>query len=100
MASEILSLRVPGGHVRPDIRDVATVDVLLKMDDIMVVHHTGCGLTKVTDEEIRGVLGERGGYVGDSESFGEYLSRDNVRFLKEHPLVWGEISVHDFVLIV
>jgi carbonic anhydrase len=107
MTSEILSLYVPGGRVRQNIRDVASLDILLKMDDIMVVHHIGCGLTNVTDEKIRGVLGERGGYVGDSESYGcmtdETLAgtcREGVRFLKEHPWVRGEIRVHGFVLIV
>lgn len=112
-AREIVSIRNAGGHTRHIVHDIASFDTLLGIDDIIVVHHTDCGLTRVTNETIRDRLRE---YVEEGENedklkydlekfdFGAMTAdtlaescRDDVRFLKEHPWIKKDMNVVGFV---
>lgn len=110
-AREITSIRNAGGHTRHVVQDIVGYDAVLGIKDIIVIHHTDCGLTRITNEEIRekvkGYEKEEGGRAeydvegfdfGAMESSGlEERCRENVRFLREHPWVRQEINVVGFV---
>jgi len=46
-------IRTAGGRVSEVIRSLTTLHALLKLDNVMVIHHTDCGLFYTTDEAIR-----------------------------------------------
>ena len=57
MADESLDgtiiFRNVGGHVSHSINDILALDGFVKINDILVVHHTDCGTTQFKDPLIR-----------------------------------------------
>ncbi|ERT01698.1 carbonic anhydrase [Sporothrix schenckii 1099-18] len=52
-AGEALVHRNAGGNVRTALRDIVTLDSLFGLDEICIVHHTDCGTTHTTDDQVR-----------------------------------------------
>ncbi|KAF2245698.1 hypothetical protein BU26DRAFT_568255 [Trematosphaeria pertusa] len=52
-------IRNAGGRARRAVLDAAFLDALITITDIIVIHHTNCGLTLMTDEKVSKALGER-----------------------------------------
>jgi carbonic anhydrase len=48
-----------GGHVTHCIPDILALDGFLRIDDILIVHHTDCGTTHFKNIAIRAGLKER-----------------------------------------
>ena len=55
---EAMVLRNAGGRVTEDVvRSLALATHVLGVDEVVVMQHTGCGLTGVTDEELQELTG-------------------------------------------
>ncbi|KAL1901021.1 hypothetical protein Sste5346_002086 [Sporothrix stenoceras] len=52
-AGEVLVHRNAGGSVKTALRDIATLDALFNLEEICIIHHTDCGTTHISDEEVR-----------------------------------------------
>src|SRR5918999_26470 len=85
-------IRNAGGVVTDDtIRSLAISQHLLETEAIMLIHHTGCGMLGLSDEDFRRELeeeaGERpewspGGFADVEESV-----RDSMRRIRESPFI-------------
>lgn len=51
--SDALVMRNVGGHVQALLPDIAALDAVVGLQEIMIVHHTDCGTTYYSDETIR-----------------------------------------------
>jgi carbonic anhydrase len=100
---ELGIIRNAGGRAFDAIRSLAVLDALVKIGTIIVVHHTDCGQTHVLDQEVRDnivrVHPELADEVKDMP-FGEIPEgqleqtiRDDIKILKETPLLRDEINV-------
>ena len=56
MLVEYLSLRNVGGRVASNIPDLVSLDSLLKFKTVLVIHHTDCGMTYASENQIRNSL--------------------------------------------
>jgi carbonic anhydrase len=64
-------LRNPGGRVTPDVLTALVVAThLLGVERVLVMEHTDCGMTKVTDEQAHEVIRERSGIDARSLELG------------------------------
>jgi carbonic anhydrase len=103
---EIVSIRNAGGHTQHIVHDIVSLDNLLGIYDIIVVHHTDCGLTHTANDRIREQLS---GYVSEEEKkefdfenfeFGCMTAdtlavslKEDVEFLVQHPWIRKEVKV-------
>ncbi|RFU78297.1 carbonic anhydrase [Trichoderma arundinaceum] len=69
MPGESAIFRVGGGRVAPLITQITTLDCFLgSFKEIMVIHHTDCGATHMTEEKVHNhVLKEEGVSVEDAK---------------------------------
>lgn len=91
-------IRNAGGVVTDDeIRSLAISQRLLGTSEIMVIHHTDCGMLTFTDEQFAGILesetGERPTWV--ARSFGDLEGdvRDSIARITASPFVKRKDSV-------
>ncbi|HEX5614933.1 MAG TPA: carbonic anhydrase, partial [Acidimicrobiia bacterium] len=95
-------LRNAGGRVTDDmIRSLVLSSTALGTREIVVIHHTGCGLHQRTDDELRVAVTERTGADASGMVFFPFDDvarsvRDDVAALRAHPLlpdmtVWGGV---------
>ncbi|KAF7869780.1 hypothetical protein EAF04_004564 [Stromatinia cepivora] len=75
---EVVSIRNAGGHTRHCVHYILALDGLLRIDEVIVVHHQDCGLTYMTNEDIRQRLRER---VGSNEAGKESIDFENFDFV-------------------
>ncbi|MCJ1358000.1 MAG: hypothetical protein MMC33_007998 [Icmadophila ericetorum] len=103
------------GHVTPNITDILGAHFLIGFTQIMIVHHTDCGATYFTDDDIRRALKARQSLSGvgvgvedaaviDAMGFGAIGKdigksvRDDVEILVGNPLFpREEVEVRGFV---
>ena len=80
---EAVVVRVTAGHPQHAIKEVLGLDALLKFTDIIVVHHTDCGSTYLTEEMVRNDIKSRCPHEQniDSMTFGAV----STRFAASHP---------------
>ncbi|OQA26437.1 MAG: Beta-carbonic anhydrase 1 [Verrucomicrobia bacterium ADurb.Bin345] len=114
-------IRNAGGRASDDaIRSLVISHKLLGTNEWFVIHHTDCGMGLFTDEVIRGLLaqsletatadasGWRDVGKGPGSTEGEYIDWltfkdaagsvvDDVRRIRNHPLVPGSIPIHGYV---
>ena len=114
-------IRNAGGRASDDaIRSLVISYKLLGTREFFVIHHTDCGMALFTDEIIRGLLANSlqtavldesgwrdvgdGGGSSEAEfikwlTFKDELSSviDDVRRIRNHPLIPQEIAVHGYV---
>ncbi|MEY3361424.1 MAG: hypothetical protein RL531_1143 [Actinomycetota bacterium] len=92
-------LRNAGGRVSDDVvRSLALATHLLGVTRICVVQHTRCRMVGATNEEIRGVIGPAAAGrdflpIDDQQR----TLADDVRRLRESPLIADGVSVAGFV---
>jgi len=95
-------LRNAGGRATNDmIRSLVLSSTALGTREIVVIHHTGCGLHQRTDADLRAAVAERTGADASTISFHPFDDvaqsvRDDVAVLRGHPLlpdmtVWGGV---------
>lgn len=56
---DALALRTIGGRVEPQIPGLLAVDTIFNFNEIAIIHHTDCGATHYTTDDIRRILRER-----------------------------------------
>jgi carbonic anhydrase len=95
-------LRNAGGVVTDDaIRSLSISQVLLGTREIILLHHTDCGMLKITDEELAAKLeqatGERPQWSAKTFSDVEGSVRDSIARLRESPFIPNKDSIRGFV---
>ncbi|KAF7556537.1 hypothetical protein G7Z17_g1332 [Cylindrodendrum hubeiense] len=55
-AGEVGVHRNAGGNIRHALRDINILDTMFKLEEIAIIHHTDCGTTHFTDEQVRAGL--------------------------------------------
>jgi carbonic anhydrase len=95
-------IRNAGGVITDDeIRSLAISQNLLGTEEIILIHHTDCGMLTFTDEEFKSKLEESTGQrpEWDSEAFSDLEGsvRDSIRKIVESPFIPNTDSVRGFV---
>jgi carbonic anhydrase len=95
-------LRNAGGVVTDDaIRSLAISQHLLGTEEIVLLHHTDCGMLTFTDEELSGKLeqetGQRPGWSPNAFTDVEQSVRDSLARLRESPFIPNKDSIRGFV---
>jgi carbonic anhydrase len=98
-------LRNAGGVVTDDaIRSLAISQILLGTEEIVMLHHTDCGLQTFTDEEFAAKLeaetGQRPGWRAQTFPDLEQSVRDSIARLRESPFIPNKDSIRGFVFDV
>lgn len=95
-------IRNAGGVVTDDeIRSLAISQRLLGTEEIILIHHTDCGMLTFTDDQFAAQLeedtGERPDW--DARSFGDLEEdvRDSVRRIQESPFIPKTDNVRGFI---
>jgi carbonic anhydrase len=95
-------LRNAGGIVSEDtIRSLALSQRKLGTREVALIHHTDCGLEKITDEEFRAELEEETGEapdfpIGAFEDV-EASVRESIRRVRESPFIPHRDAVRGYV---
>ena len=93
-----------GGRASDDaIRSLLVSSRVLGAREVMVIHHTDCGMNKYTDDGLREKFRDEHGV--DTSSIGDFLCfsdlydsvRDDVRRLRESALLEDSLNVRGFV---
>ena len=95
-------IRNAGGVVTDDeIRSLAISQNLLGTEEIVLIHHTDCGMLTFTDDEFRQKLEQETGETPDwsAHTFPdlERNVRDSIAKIKESPFIPNKDSVRGFV---
>jgi carbonic anhydrase len=91
-----------GGVVTDDaIRSLAISQHLLGTEEIVLIHHTDCGMLGFTDDELESKLesetGERPSWRGGAFSDLEQDLRDSIQALRASPFIPRKDSIRGFV---
>ncbi|MGH2858936.1 MAG: beta-class carbonic anhydrase [Solirubrobacteraceae bacterium] len=97
-------IRNAGGRPHDALRSLVVSQRLLGTTEVMVIHHTDCGMLSFVNQDLHAKIKQDLG-VDDSEDylpFGdvEQSVRDDVNWLRDSPLVAGDVSVRGFVFDV
>lgn len=98
-------VRNAGGRTSEALRSIVCMDTLIGLEAVIVVHHTDCGLTHLTNASIRASLLSKDSSLEHSVSkmdFGEIIDipaavREDVSFLKDSPLIDSSIPIYGCV---
>jgi carbonic anhydrase len=98
-------IRNAGGVITDDeIRSLAISQHLLGTEEIMLIHHTDCGMLTFNDQEFAGKLEEETGQRPDwdAHSFPDLDQdvRDSIQLIKDSPFIPRTDSVRGFVYAV
>jgi carbonic anhydrase len=93
-------IRNAGGRVSDALRSLAISQTLLGTEEVMIIHHTDCGMVTFTDDAIRGMLRERGVNADDVAFLPfpnlEQSVRDDIALYKQSPLT-RDLPVRGFI---
>jgi len=95
-------IRNAGGVVTDDaIRSLAISQRLLGTEEIILIHHTGCGMLTFTDDEFKRTIEEDTGIKPEwaAEAFGDVDSdvRQSIARIKASPFIPRKDAVRGFV---
>ncbi len=95
-------IRNAGGVITDDeIRSLAISQNLLGTEEIVVIHHTDCGMLKFTDEEFKRQLeedfGHRPGWDPGAFDDLEGNLRDSIARIKASPFLPSKDSIRGFI---
>lgn len=95
-------IRNAGGVVTDDeIRSLAISQRLLGTEEIVLIHHTGCGMLTFTDEEFRGAIekdtGIRPSWAAEAFPDLDADVRQSIARIKASPFIPHKDSVRGFV---
>jgi carbonic anhydrase len=95
-------IRNAGGVITDDeIRSLAISQHLLGTEEIVLIHHTDCGMLTIDDEEfaqrMEDAAGERPHWHAHAFSDLEQNVRDSVRLIRESPFIPRTENVRGFV---
>lgn len=85
-------IRNAGGRASDALRSVIISQRLLGTREIVIIHHTDCGMLTFEDKDLRGILKNETGINADHFAFLpfndlEQSVRDDVEFFEKSPLV-------------
>ncbi|KAK7204481.1 carbonic anhydrase [Myxozyma melibiosi] len=94
-------IRNAGGRAKDALRSVIISQQLLGTEEVLVIHHTDCGMLTFKDEELHEIVKERFG----NEEYHEFLSfpdleksvKDDVEFLRESKVIKSEIPISGWI---
>lgn len=95
-------IRNAGGRAADAIRSLVISQRLLGTEEVIVVHHTDCGMLTFDNDTLRGIVRERLGADASDIDFlpfsdVEQSVRDDVEIIRNSPLIPNEIPVTGFV---
>lgn len=95
-------IRNAGGRAADAIRSLVISQRLLGTEEVIVVHHTDCGMLTFDNDTLRGIVRERLGADASAIDFlpfsdVEQSVRDDVELIRNSPLIPNEIPVTGFV---
>jgi carbonic anhydrase len=95
-------IRNAGGVVTDDaIRSLAVSQRLLGTEEVVVIHHTGCGMLTLNDDEFKRSIQEEVGIkpTWSAESFGDLDEdvRQSVARIRASPFIPRKDSIRGFV---
>ena len=98
-------IRNAGGVITDDeIRSLAISQRLLGTEEIILIHHTDCGMLTFTDDQFAGILeeasGERPNWTANAFPDLEGDVRDSIKRITDSPFVKNKDSVRGFVFDV
>jgi len=94
-------IRNAGGRAADALRSLVIPQQLLGTREIVVIHHTDCGMVTFTDEQLRQKLREGLGQETDAEflpfrDLGQSV-RDDVEAIRKSRLLFPDVPVSGFV---
>ena len=95
-------IRNAGGLAKEALRSLVISQQLLGTREIVVIHHTGCGMLTFTNEQLRSKVRKELGADASAIDFQpvpdlEQSVVDDVNFLRESPLLLEGVPVRGFV---
>ncbi|KAJ7512792.1 carbonic anhydrase [Mycena galericulata] len=100
---EMPVIRVAGGRAKDALQSLLILEFLLGLSHIIIVHHTDCGLTHLTDAGINAFFKEKCPHKAaelDAMNFDAIVDgdlqrsvKDDVNFLKESPYFSKDLMV-------
>jgi carbonic anhydrase len=94
-------IRNAGGRAADAIRSLVISQHLLSTREVVVIHHTDCGMLTFTDEQLRQKLRAELGVTSEQEflPFGdlEQSVRDDVAIIRTSPLLLKDVPVRGFI---
>lgn len=95
-------IRNAGGRTQEALRSLVISQRLLGTDEVMVIHHADCGMLTFANEELHAKLRQD---LGADDGGIDYLPfsdveqsvRDDVRLLRESPLIGDDVVIRGFV---
>jgi len=94
-------IRNAGGRAGDAIRSLVISQQLLGTREVVVLHHTQCGMLSFTDEQLRQKLRDDLGVETDEEFLPftdlEQSVRDDVEAIRSSPLLLKDVPVRGFI---
>jgi carbonic anhydrase len=95
-------IRNAGGLARDALRSIVISQQLLGTNEVVIVHHTDCGMVTFQNEDVYAKVKESLGADASGIDFMpfpdlEQSVRDDIQFLKDSPLIADDVSVRGFV---
>jgi carbonic anhydrase len=95
-------IRNAGGLVQDALRSLIISEQLLGTREIVILHHTDCGMLTFKNEDVYAKVEESLGADASDIDFLPFPDldqsvRDDIRFLKDSPLIPDDVSIRGFV---
>jgi carbonic anhydrase len=95
-------IRNAGGLARDALRSIVISQQLLGTNEVIVIHHTECGMLTFQNEDVYAKVQESLGADASDIDFLPFPDldqsvRDDIAFLKDSPLIPDHVSVRGFV---
>jgi carbonic anhydrase len=87
-----------GGLAKDALRSLVISQQLLGTREVVILHHTDCGMLTFENEDLYGKLGDEARAI-DFLPFSDLDEsvRNDIRFLKDSPLIPDDVSIRGFV---
>jgi len=95
-------VRNAGGRASDAVRSISVLQTILEAGTVIVIHHTDCGLTNFSNDDVRKALTARvpeqkavieAMEIGAIEHGIDQSIKEDVEFLKTHPLLMKDTTV-------
>jgi carbonic anhydrase len=95
-------IRNAGGRAHEALRSLVISQRLLGTREVVVIHHTDCGMLTFTDDELRGKVREELGADASHIAFLPFKDlgasvRQDVAYLRASPLIPEDVPIRGFV---
>jgi len=99
---DAIAIRCIGGRVEPQIPGILAVDTLFNFEEIAVIHHTDCGATMFTKQDVSRVIKTRAPARADEIDkleFGDFKDlagsvKDDLKILRGNPYLSKQLREH------